>query len=204
MHLCFVCGRSVRDGEGHWRKEGGCPRFGVWGSGREIWDEEDLWDDNGEWDEDGGEERARAMQRVGMEEEEEEDFRRAFEVQMRIVGEMRRELEEGERARRGWVRVIEGRVHGGEGGNDDGGDAERRRERRRRRREREADRWQDVIDGPQREWQRRDDLRGGEEHSPRAAHEQGRRGHRGFRAFINDAIDATEHVLFGKEVARRR
>lgn len=184
MHFCFVCGEPVRDGEGHWRREGGCPRFGQKGSRRAIYDEEDAWDDNGDV---GDEERAREMQR--QEDGEEEALRRAFEVQMRMVVEMRRELEEAEATRLQNRDQHGGRVHASRG---------QPHRRMRRMEPREA---QEILD-EQRYW---DGVRRGHsEHRPQAPNEGDRRKHRGFRAFINDAVDATEHILTGRGPARRR
>lgn len=179
-HFCFICGDFVKDGQGHWRSEGGCPRFGQKDSKRAIYDDEDVWDDNGDV---GDEERAREMQY--QEDGEEESLRRAFEVQVAMVDEMRWELEEGERER------LERSGEGGYRGEERG----RRKHRRRRKRE-----GQDLGD-EQRE--RHVVRRRRDEHQPQGPNERGRQRLKGFRAFINEAIDVTEHALFGKGAARR-
>ena len=192
-HFCFVCGRVVRDGEGHWRKEGGCPRFGRKESERAIYDEDDVGNDND--DDVGDEERAWGMQRLEDENGEEEALRRAFDLQMQMVEDMRREFEEAELARlRNRARQGEGVAAGSLAGHQN--------HDRRRRRPRE-DR---GID-----YERRRDR-----HNPRprleaqpfpAPHrfaERNERRPKGFRAFINHAIDATEILLFGSPPPRRR
>jgi hypothetical protein len=194
MHFCFICGKPVRDGEGHWKKEGGCPRFGMKDSKRAIYDENDVWNDN---DDVGDEERAWAMQRVeNGEEEEEEALRRAFELQMRMVVEMsRREREEEvdgarwrNRARQGGLAVgLLGEQQDHERRRrrpheDRGIDYERRHERHVARRRAEAQ----PFPAPQRFVERNE------------------RRPRGFRAFINNAIDAAEILLLGSPPRRRR
>lgn len=178
-HFCFVCGERVRDGMGHWRAEGGCPRFGRRGDERAVYDE-DVWDDN-EVVEDG--ERAR---RVQDEEERGEALRRAFEVQMRMVDEVRRDLIRREAERVGGV--------GEEGGRDASGEGRQRRRRRRRPRD-----FSGKVDGQakerhvlrrrEHEARRRDTSNDSGEREPRRR--------RGLRAFLHGAIDATRQVLFG-------
>jgi hypothetical protein len=191
MHFCFICGKPVRDGEGHWRKEGGCPRFGQKDSKRAIYDENDVWNDN---DDVGDEERAWAMQRVE-DGQEDEALRRAFELQMRMVVDMsRREREEAEMVR--W----RNRARQGEGMA-----AEPLRERdleRRRRRPRE-----DLGLDYERRHERRDARRRAEAQpfpAPHRSVERAERRPKGFRAFINNAIDATEMLFFGSPPRRRR
>ncbi|KAM0723422.1 hypothetical protein Q7P37_000408 [Cladosporium fusiforme] len=175
-HFCFVCGAFVRDGKGHWKAEGGCPRFGKKGDERAIYDEGDLWNDNGEV---GDEERARRMQEEE-DDEEVEALRRAFQLQLRMVEEARRDLVRREAERAGASRD-------GEGGR-----------RRRRRRMRPRDGNGQVDEG----LIRREDLVNQQQQAaPDDSAEPHRR--RGFRAFLHDAIDATEHVLFGGPAPRR-
>jgi hypothetical protein len=177
----------VRDGEGHWRKEGGCPRFGQKDSKRAVYDENDVWNDN---DDVGDEERAWEMQRV--EDGEEEALRRAFDLQMQMVADMRGQLEEAEVMRlRNRARQGGGLAAGPLGGHerrhrrpreDRGIDYERRHERYNARRRLEVQ----PFPAPHRFVER-------EERRPK-----------GFRAFINNAIDATEVLLFGSPPPRRR
>jgi len=126
-HFCFVCGDFVRDGEGHWRREGGYPRFGHRGAERAIYDDRDFWDDNGDL---GDEDRARVLQdRKGI---EEEGLRRAFKIQMRMVDEVGRDLEVAEARRlRDRERQLE---NGKRAGSVDGDVNEQRRLKRRSRR----------------------------------------------------------------------
>jgi hypothetical protein len=180
-HFCFVCGAFVRDAKGLWRRVGGCPRFGLWGDRRAIYDEGDVWDDNGDV-----EEVDREM--IG----EEEGLRRAFEVQMRLVEETRRELEMAEARRLRDRERMGGNIAGGPDGDVD--EPQRRRRRRRRRRPHENV----SADDERRRTERREirSRRAGDdspEHPPEAA----ARPRRGFRAFLNDAIEATDYVLFG-------
>jgi len=193
MHFCFVCGKPVRDGEGHWKKEGGCPRFGTKDSKRAIYDENDVWNDN---DDVGDEERAREMQRVENGEEE-EALRRAFELQMRMVVEMsRREREEVDmarwrnRARQGAAGMAAVPLGGRQ-------DLEHRRRRPR----------EDLGLDYERRHERRDARRRAEVQPFPAPHrlvERAERRPKGFRAFINNAIDAAEILLLGSPPRRRR
>lgn len=48
-HFCFICGRHVRDGRGHWRSKGGCPRWNFPGDKNAQYDDGDQWNDNGDW-----------------------------------------------------------------------------------------------------------------------------------------------------------
>jgi hypothetical protein len=192
MHFCFICGKPVRDGEGHWRKEGGCPRFGQKDSKRAIYDENDVWNDN---DDVGDEERAWQMQRVE-DGQEDEALRRAFELQMRMVVDMhRREREEAEMARwRNRAREGEGMAAGLLDGRQD---LERRRGRPR------EDRGIDYG----RRHERHVARRRAEAQPFPAPHrfvERAERRPKGFRAFVNNAIDATEMLLFGSPPRRRR
>jgi hypothetical protein len=187
-HFCFICGNPVRDGEGHWRKEGGCPRFGQKGGERAIYDENDVYDDNGDV---GDDERAREIQRL--EDGEDAAAWRAFEFQMQAVEEMRRHLVETEAAR---LRDRE-QQRGGEA--DTGNSSGLRRHRRVRRRRPHDD--QDLDGGRQQE--RHHAHRRNQDIPAQAFDEQERRRHRGFRAFIGDVIDATEKVLTGGRPARR-
>lgn len=186
-HFCFVCGGFVKDGKGHWRKKTGCPRFGQKDDERAIYDEEDAWDDNGDVDDD---ERARAMQRA--EDREEAALRRAFEVQMRMVEEMRRELEATEAMR------LENRERNSEGGGSSDKQEHRRRRRRRPRESRELD--DERRPGDPQHGQRR-------ANSPlipsNAINERQPRRHRGLREILHNAIDATEQALFGETLTRR-
>jgi len=190
MHFCFICGNPVRDGEGHWKKEGGCPRFGQKDSKRAIYDENDTWNDN---DDIGDEERAWEIQRV--EDGEEEALRRAFDLQMQMVEDMRRELEDAEMARlRNSARQGEEIAAGPLGGEQN--------HERRRRRSRE-DRGLDY----QRRHERHVARRRAEAQPFPAPHrivERHERRPKGFRAFINNAIDAAEILLFGSPPPRRR
>jgi hypothetical protein len=183
-HFCFVCGGFVRDGEGHWRREGGCPRFGVRGDGRAIFDEGDVFDDNGD---------------VGAREAmEHEGLRRAFDVQMRLVDEVRRELEVAE-ARRLRLRHRERENERSASDAEGDFDGQRRLRRRRRRRPREV-----VDSDDERRRRERRDARSRRladdlsDHAPEAVS----RPRRGFRAFLNDAIDVTDYVLFGRSSKR--
>lgn len=164
---------------GHWRAEGGCPRFGRKGDERAIYDEEDVWDDN-EVVEDG--ERAR---RVLEEEERGDALRRAFEVQMRMVDEVRRDLIRREAERVRGVGEEEGRDGTGEG-----------RERRRRRKRRDGSAQVDGQAGERHVLRRRENEARRRDTSNDSGEPEPRR-RRGLRAFLHDAIDATEHVLFG-------
>lgn len=179
----------MRDGEGHWKMEEGCPRFGQKDSKRAIYDENDVWNDN---DDVGDEERAWEMQRV--EDGEEEALRRAFDLQMQMVEDMRRELEDAEMARlRNRARQGEAMAVGPLGGpqnlerrrrrprEDRGADYERRHERHNARRRLEAQPFP----------------------APHRFVERAERRPKGFRAFINSAIDATEVLLFGSPPRRR-
>jgi len=185
-HFCFVCGAFVRDGKGHWRREGGCPRFGLRGDRRAIYDEGDVWDDNGSVGED--------MEVMG----EEGGLRRAFEVQMRLVEETRRELEMAEARRLRDRERINGDVAGGPDGDVD--EPQRRRRRRRRRRPHES-----VSSDDERRRRERRDVRSrrNEDDVPEPTPEVASRPRRGFQAFLNDAIDATDYVLFGGSSRRR-
>jgi hypothetical protein len=186
-HFCFICGNPVRDGEGHWRKEGGCPRFGQKGGERAIYDENDVYDDNGDV---GDDERAREIQRL--EDGEDAAAWRAFEFQMQAVEEMRRHLVETEAAR-----LRDRKQRGGDA--DTGNSSGLRRHRRVRRRRPQND--QDLEDGRRRE--RHHAHRRNQENPAQAFDERERRRHRGFRAFIGDVIDVTEKVLKGGRPARR-
>ena len=190
-HFCFVCGGFVRDGEGHWRREGGCPRFGVRGGGRAIFDEGDVWDDNGDL---GEGERARVLQG-----REDEALRRAFDVQMRIVGDVRRELEAAE-ARRLRDRGRERENESGAGDAESGVDRQRRLRRRRRRRPREV---VDSDDERRRREHRDARSRPVEDDWSEHTSEAASRPRRGFRTFLNDTIDVTDYVLFGGSSKRR-
>jgi len=174
-HFCFVFGSFVRDGEGHWRRKGGCPRFGVKGSERAIFDDGDVFDDNGD---------------LG----EGEALRRAFDVQMRMVEDVRRELEVAE-ARRLRLRDREREV--GSGAEGDGEDGQGRRRRRRLRRPHD-----DLSPDDARRRRKGRDARSRRVEDERAS-EATSRPRRGFRAFLSDAIDATDYVLFGGSSKRR-
>lgn len=179
MHFCFLCGKPVKDGDGHWRKDEGCPRFGQKESERAIYDEEDVWNDN---DDVSDEERALEFQRA--EDGEEQALRRAYELQMAEVEELRRELDQAEAAR------MRGRPWQGEAIVAGPLDGQRRHRRRRPREDRE------MNDQQRRE--RHHVRRRVEEHPLPDARQP-----RGLRAFINNAIDATESVLFGDAAPRR-
>jgi hypothetical protein len=189
-HFCFICGRPVRDGEGHWKKEGGCPRFGQKDSKRAIYDEEDVWNDN---DDIGDEERALEMQRV--EDGEEEALRRAFDLQMQMVDDMRRELEDAEMARlRNRARQGEEMVAGPLDGRQN-----HERKRRRPRKDREID--------YERRHERHNARRRAEAQpfpAPRRFVERNERRPKGLRAFVNNAIDTADMLLFGSPPSRRR
>jgi hypothetical protein len=179
----------VRDGEGHWRKEGGCPRFGQKGGERAIYDENDLYDDNGDI---GDDERARNIQRV--EDGEDAAAWRAFDFQMQAVDKMRRHLLETEAAR---LRDRDRERHGQEA--DTGNSSGLRRHRRvRRRRPHEAE-----YLGDEQQRERHHAPRKNQENSAQAFDERERRRHRGLRAFISDVVDAAGQVLSGGRPARR-
>ena len=180
----------MRDGEGHWKKEGGCPRFGQKDSKRAIYDENDAWDDN---DDVGDEERAWEMQRVV--DGEEEALRRAFDLQIQMVEDMRRELEDAEMAR------LRDRARQGEefAAGPLGGEQNHERRRRRPREDRGLD--------YQRRHERHVARRRAEAQPFPAPHrivERHERRPKGFRAFINNAIDAAVILLFGSPPPRRR
>ena len=184
-HFCFLCGKVVRDGEGHWRRDGGCPRFGQKESERAIYDEHDIWNDN---DDVRDEERAWGVQRA--EDGEEEALRRAFELQMQMVADMRMELEEAEAARlRNRARQDDGVALGADSGLQ-------RRNAQRRRRPRE-DR---GVDDEQRRDPYVDRRRADAQQFAASESFNGRRP-RGFRAFIGNAI---EMLLFGRPLPHRR
>ena len=184
-HFCFVCGGFVRDGEGHWRREGGCPRFGVRGDGRAIFDEGDVFDDNGD---------------VGAREAmEHEGLRRAFDVQMRLVDEVRRELEVAE-ARRLRLRHRERENERSASDAEGDVDGQRRLRRRRRRRPREV---VDSDDERRRREHRDARSRPVEDDWSEHTSEAASRPRRGFRTFLNDTIDVTDYVLFGGSSKRR-
>jgi hypothetical protein len=187
-HFCFICGMPVRDEEGHWWKEGGCPRFGHKGGKRAIYDENDLYDDNGDVVDD---ERAGEIQRL--EDGEDAAAWRAFDFQMQIVDEFRRHLEETEAAR---LRDRDRERHGQEAdtGNSSG---LRRHQRVRRRRPREAE---GLDDERQRE--RHHAHRRNQENPAQALDERERRRHGGLRAFLSNVVDATGQVISGRRPAR--
>lgn len=180
-HFCFICGRPVVDGQGHWRQEGGCPRFGKKGSTRAIYDDEDEWNDNGD-----DESEVRGMRMQMDEDREGEALRQAMEMQMQILDERRREL-------------LQGRVERPiEDERPEGGSSERKgqRQHRRRRRRRHRDDQESVErhhPEPQRHQhrhaERQDDFHDAVRTPPRR--------HRGPREFLSDAADATEQMLFG-------
>lgn len=84
--FCFICGQPVRDGNGHWKTDGGCPRFGQPGDGRAIYDDDDTYNDNDDITDD---QRARDLfYREAMMmpvPDWQQDARRAMEMQMRYV-----------------------------------------------------------------------------------------------------------------------
>jgi hypothetical protein len=132
---------------------------------------------------------------------DEEGLRRAFDVQMRMVEEVRRELEVAE-ARRLRLRDRERDNESGAEGDVDG---QRRRRRRRRRRPHEGVNSDDERRRRERHdahYSRRmqDDLPGP---ASDATSERASRSRRGFRAFLNDAIDVADSVLFGGSSKRR-
>lgn len=159
------------------------------GAERAIYDDEDVWDDHENL---GFEERARVLQ--GREDErmiEEEGLRRAFEMQMRMVEELRREFEVVE-SRRLRVRQRE---------NGSVADVDRQRRWRRRRRQPH----EDMESGSVQRRRGRHDVPSGrmEDEVPESASEPASRARRGFRAFLNGAIDAADYVLFGSFSKRR-
>lgn len=185
-HFCFICGRPVMDGQGHWKLEGGCPRFGQKGSTRAIYDEEDLWNDNGD-----DESEVRAM-RLQMEEDGEgEALRRAMELQMQILDERRMELLQDMEAR------------GAESEEPEGSEKSEKRRHRRRRRRRHREN-QDSAEGHHPEPQRHQYRHVERPDIPKDVVESPPRRHRGLREFLSDAADATEHVLFGSARPRRK
>ena len=190
VHFCFICGMPVRDEEGHWKKEGGCPRFGHKDSKRAIYDENDTWNDN---DDVGGEEMAWQMQRV--EDGEAEALRRAFDLQIQMVEDMRRGLEDTEVARlRDRARQGEGMTAGPLGGQQN--------HEWRRRRPRE-----DRVIDHERRHERHIARRRAEAQPLPAPHrfiERNERRPKGLRALINNAIDAAEILLIHKPPPRRR
>jgi hypothetical protein len=187
-HFCSICGAPVRDGEGHWRREGGCPRFGQKGEDRAIYDENDEWDDNGDV---GDEERARGFQRV----EDGDDVAawRAFEFQMQAVEEMRRHLVETEAAR---LRERDRERQGEEAGTGNASGLRRHRRVRRRRLHEDGE-----LD-EERQRKRHHAHRRNQDNSAQAFDERERKRPRGLRSFINDVIVATESVLTGRRPAR--
>jgi hypothetical protein len=130
----------------------------------------------------------------------EDGLRRAFEMQMRLVGEARRELEAAEARRlRRRDREREGESGAGAGALEGGLDGQRRRRRRRRR---SHERW--SPDDERRRRERREARpRRNEDDLPEPASEVAGRTRRGFRAFLHDAIDVTDYVLFGGSSKRR-
>jgi len=186
MHFCFLCGLPVRDGEGHWRKDGGCPRFGQKDSKRAIYDEHDEWNDNDDVDD---EERARRMQRE--DDGEGEALRRAFDLQMQMVEDMMREIEDAEAAR------ILDRALQNEG-MADGFSSEQPNYERRRRRPRED---RGMNDERRRE---RHDARRRAEAQQFYAQQRVLRRKQGLRAFVNNTINALGRLLLGRPPPRRR
>ena len=176
------------DGQGHWRQEGGCPRFGKKGSTRAIYDDEDEWNDNGD-----DESEVRAM-RMQMEDDREgEALRRAMEMQMQILDERRRELLQGTGGRR----MDNERP---EGGNSE--KKENRQSRRRRRRRHRDD--QESVERHHPEPQRHQHRHTERQDDFHDAVRTPLRRHRGLRGFLSDAADATEHMLFGGTRPRQR
>jgi len=187
---------------------GGCPRLGYKGDRRAIYDDGDGWDDNGDFPL-ADEERVRGLQgrdrehRVAFEEED-EGLRRAFEVQMRLVEEVRRELEVTEARRLRYYRERESR--GGGGGGADGHViyGQRRLKRRRRRRPHDVK----ISDDERRRRERRDaapprQMEDGSMLGLASGAAPGRTRSR-FRAFLYDAIDVRDHLLFGGSSWKRR
>lgn len=86
--FCFICGQPVRDGNGHWRSDGGCPRFGQPGDGRAIYDDEDRYNDNDDITDD---QRARELfhREAMMMPDWQQDARRAMDMQMRFMRQAR-------------------------------------------------------------------------------------------------------------------
>jgi hypothetical protein len=114
------------------------------------------------------------------------------------VEETRRELEMAEARRLRGRERINGDVAGGPDGDVD--EPQRRRRRRRRRRPHESL----SSDDEQRRRERREvRSRRNEDVVPEPTSEAASRPRRGFRAFLNDAIDATDYVLFGGSSQRR-
>lgn len=185
-HFCFVCGYFVRDGEGHWRREGGCPRFGKKGDERAIYDDNDSWNDN---DDIGDEERAGEIQR--REYGYEAGLGRAFEVQISMVEEARREIQEQE-ARRAQSRQRESEV-----ASEDPPRRHRRRRRKDSGREQDASNEERPNDRPRR--RKQEALRFG---SSKRASEYEDRKRRGLRTFIRNSINTAENILFGKPNTR--
>jgi len=97
--FCFICGQLVRDGNGHWKSEGGCPRFGQPGDGRAIYDDEDRYDDNEDLTD---EQRARELfhREALVMPDWQQDAQRAMDVQMRFVRQAQAEVHAEEARRR--------------------------------------------------------------------------------------------------------
>lgn len=182
-HFCFICGKPVRDGEGHWREQGGCPRFGQRGSNKAVYDEHDIWNDNDDVSDD---ERAQNMQRN--EYDDQEAQLRAYDMQIQIVAEEIREREAAEAAR---LADLHRR------GEEDVPRRERRCESRRRRRPRERHVRFEEND----QWHERRDARRREEDAfrdRRELYEWEHQRHRGFGAFMNNVARATEYFVYGR------
>ena len=130
---------------------------------------------------------------------EDEALRRAFDVQMRIVGDVRRELEAAE-ARRLRDRGRDRENESGAGDAESGVDRQRRLRRRRRRRPREV---VDSDDERRRREHRDARSRPVEDDWSEHTSEAASRPRRGFRTFLNDTIDVTDYVLFGGSSKRR-
>jgi hypothetical protein len=184
MHFCFLCGLLVRDGEGHWRKNGGCPRFGQKDSKRAIYDEHDVWNDN---DDVGDEHRVRGMQRV--EGGGEDVSRRVLELQMQMVADMGRESEEAETAR------LRNRARQGEEMAAGAFSGQQGHERRRRRAR------EDRAMNDERRRERYVARRRAEAQPFPVPQQLDERRPKGFRAFIGNAI---KMLLFGSPSPRRR
>lgn len=185
-HFCFICGNHVRDGEGHWRENGGCPRFGQKGSQQAIYDDYDHFDDNDDISDDG---RAQQIQGNEYDNDDVAAQLRAYDMQIQIVAEEIQEQEAAEAARLAFHYLHdEGEAHRGRRRHRNRG---RRRHRDHREELNQDERWHEEYD---------DLLREGR--VPRYIvvpvewdHERRRRG--AFGAFVNNAIRAVEHHFLG-------
>lgn len=176
--------------------EGGCPRFGGRGDEGAIFDPPGG---DGDGDADGGfllggEERV-----VG----EEEGLRRAFEMQMRLVEEARRELEGAEEARRFGDRVEGGGHDGGAAEGHGHGQEEQRRLKRRRRRRLPHDVDVETSNAERRRGARSRRLEDDVVLGPVSEAPGQNRTRSRFRALLRDAVDVADYVLFGGSWKRR-